>query len=151
MQSRLSKNPNLLYLLWLGKNLKVYTAQDQHFTIQILKLWMNWENLCPNSIFTVENKIRNSHRKGWSHFKLNINDWDISFPKILRIYQWIGKKIFHWGKWNEPLANSVHTTNYLVKRLWRCLFLADVYKLVNVSEWTLETKVHVSVVTCVHH
>ena len=151
MQSRLSKNPNLLYLLWLGKNLKVYTAQDQHFTIQILKLWMNWENLCPNSIFTVENKIRNSHRKGWSHFKLNINDWDISFPKILRIYQWIGKKIFHWGKWNEPLANSVHTTNYLVKRLWRCLFLAYVYKLVNVSEWTLETKVHVSVVTCVHH
>ena len=151
MQSRLSKNPNLLYLLWLGKNLKVYTAQDQHFTIQILKLWMNWENLCPNSIFTVENKMGNSHRKGWSHFKLNINDWDLSFPKILRTYQWIGKKIFHWGKWNEPLANSVHTTNYLVKRLWRCLFLADVYKLVNVSEWTLETKVHVSVVTCVHH
>ena len=151
MQSRLSKNPNLPSLLWIGKNLKVYTAQDQHFTIQILKLWMNSENLCPNSIFTVENKIRNSQRKGWSHFKLNINDWDISFPKILRIYQWIGKKIFHWGKWNEPLANSVHTTNYLVKRLWRCLFLAYVYKLVNVSEWTLETKVHVSVVTCVHH
>ena len=151
MQSRLSKNPNLPSRLWIWKILKVYTAQDQHFTIQILKLWMNWEKLCPNSIFTVENNIGNSHRKRWSHFKLNINDWNISLRKILRIYQWIEKNIFHWGKWNEPLANSVHTTNYLVKRLWRCLFLADVYKLVNVSEWTLETKVHVSVVTCVHH
>ena len=24
--------------------------------------------------FTVENKMENSHRKGWSHFKLNIDD-----------------------------------------------------------------------------
>ena len=32
----------------------------------------------------------------------------IPFSKILIIYQWNGKKIFHWGKWNEPSGNSVH-------------------------------------------
>ena len=69
----------------------------------MLNLWMSWENLCPNLTFTVENKMGNSHKRGWSHFRLNINDWDIPFPKILRIYQWIGKNIFHWGKWNEPI------------------------------------------------
>ena len=40
---------------------------------------------------------------GRPHFKLNINDWDIPSPKILRIYQWIWKTTFHWGKWNEPI------------------------------------------------
>ena len=43
----------------------------------------------------------NSYKRRWSHFKLNINDWDIPFPNILRIYWWIGKNIFHWGKLNE--------------------------------------------------
>ena len=27
-----------------------------------------------NLRFIVENKMRNSHKKGWSHFELNIND-----------------------------------------------------------------------------
>ena len=97
MQSRLFKSPNFPSLLWIGKNLEIYTAPDQHFKIQMLNLWMSWET------FTVENKMGNSHKRGWSHFKLNINDWDIPFPKSLRIYQWIGKNIFHWGKWNEPI------------------------------------------------
>ena len=94
MQSRLSKNPNFPSLLWIGKNLEIYTAPDQHFKIQMLNLWMSWENLCPNLSFTIENKIGNAHKRGWSHFKLNINDWDVPFPKIVRIYQWIGKNIF---------------------------------------------------------
>ena len=80
-----------------------YTAPGQHFKIPMLNLWMSWAILCPNLSFTVENKMENSHKRGWSHFKLKINDWDIPFPKILRIYQWIGKNIFHWGKWNEPI------------------------------------------------
>ena len=50
-------------------------------------------------------------KKGWSHFKLNIIDWDIPFPKLLRIYQWIGEYIFHWGKRNEPIGNSLHAQN----------------------------------------
>ena len=99
MQYRLFKNSTL----WIGKNLEKYTAPDQHFKIPILSIWMSWENLCSNLSFTVENKMENSHKRGWSHFKLKINDWDISFPKILRICQWIGKNIFHWGKWNEPI------------------------------------------------
>ena len=50
MQSRLFKNPNFPSLLWIGKNLEIYTAPDQHFKIQMLNLWMSWENLCPNLI-----------------------------------------------------------------------------------------------------
>ena len=52
------------------------TAQDQNFKIQILNPWMNWETFCLNLSFTVENKMENSHKNIWSHFKLNINDWD---------------------------------------------------------------------------
>ena len=48
---------------------------------------MIWEKLCPNLSFIAENKTGNLHKKGWSHFKLNTNDWDIPFPKLLRIYQ----------------------------------------------------------------
>ena len=114
VQFRLFKNPNFASLLWIGD--------------QILNLWMNWEKLCPLFSFTVENKMENSHRKGWSHLKPNIDDWDIPFPKILRSYQWIGKNIFCWGKWNEPTVNSACTTKYLAKRSWRYLFLAYVDK-----------------------
>ena len=35
----------------------------------------------------VENKMDNSHRKGWSHFKLNTDDSDIPFLKVLGIYE----------------------------------------------------------------
>ena len=35
-------------------------------------------------------------KRGWSHFKIGINDGDIPFSKILRIYQSIGKN--HWRK-----------------------------------------------------
>ena len=80
-----------------------YTAPDQHFKIPRLNLWISWENLCPNLSFTVENKMENSHKRGWSHFRLKINDWDIPFPKILRVCQWIEKNCFHWGEWNEPI------------------------------------------------
>ena len=78
--------------------------------------------------FTVENKMENSHKKRWSHFKLNIDDWDIPFPKVLRIYKWVGKNIFHWGKWNELIANSARATKYLAKRPWRYFFLTYVFK-----------------------
>ena len=98
MKSRLFKNTNFPFLLWIGKNLDIYTVPHQHFKIQILNLWMSWENLCVSSNFTVENKMGDSHKRRWSHFKLNIDGGDIPFLKILRIYQWIGKNIFHWGR-----------------------------------------------------
>ena len=101
MQSRLFKNSNFPSLLWVGKNLEIYAAPDQHFKVPMLNLWMSWKNLCPNLSFTIENKMENSHKKWWSHFKLKIND--IPFPDILRICQWIGKYISHWGKWNGPI------------------------------------------------
>ena len=99
IQSRVFKNPNFPSLSWIIKNLEIYTAPDQDFKIQMLNLWMSWENLCPNLGFTVESKMGNSHKRRWSHFI-----WDIPFPKMLRIYQLIGKNIFHWGKWNNPLS-----------------------------------------------
>ena len=68
-----------------------------------LNLWMRWENLCPNLSFTVENKMENLHKRGWPHFRLKINDWDIPFPNILRVCQRIMKNIFHLGKWNEAI------------------------------------------------
>ena len=85
MQSRVSKNSNFPSLLWIGKNLEISTAPDQHLKIQMLNLWMSWENLCPNLSFAVEKKMGNSHKRGGSHFKLNIFDWDIPFPKSIRI------------------------------------------------------------------
>ena len=59
----------------------------QTFKFQSLNLWINWEKLRPNLSFTVENKKENPHKKGLPHFKLNINDSDNLFPKILRICQ----------------------------------------------------------------
>ena len=60
---------------------------------------MNWEKLCPNLNFNVvENKMGNSHKKGWSHFET-----------------YVGKNIFHWGKWNESNGNSAYTTKCLTK------------------------------------
>ena len=79
------KNPNFPSLLWIGKNLEVCT--DKHFKIQSLNVCINWEMLCSNLSLTVENKMENSHKKRQSRFKLNINDWDILFPKVFGICQ----------------------------------------------------------------
>ena len=97
MQSRLFKYSNFLSLLWIGKNLEIYTVPDQHFKIPMLNLLLSWENLCLDLSFAVENKMENSYKRGWQHFKPKITDWEIPFPKIWRIYKWIGKNIFHWG------------------------------------------------------
>ena len=69
-------------------------------------------------------------KKWWSHFKLNLNDWDIPFPKMFRSYQWIQKNIFHWKKWKEPVWSSPHSTE--------CS--AYVCKSIAFSEWTQETQ-----------
>ena len=50
------------------KNLEAYTAQDQHFKIQILNLRMNWEGICPNLSFTLENKMGNLHKERMARF-----------------------------------------------------------------------------------
>ena len=59
---------------WEKLGNKIYRAPDQRFKIQMLNLWRNWENLCPDLSFTVENEMGDSHKRGWSHFKLNRND-----------------------------------------------------------------------------
>ena len=94
-----SNIPIFHLFLWIGENLEVCTAQDQHFKMHILNLWMNWEKLCPNESFSVKNKIGNSLKKDVHILNLTSN-WDILFPKSLRIYHWIWKNIFYLGKWN---------------------------------------------------
>ena len=42
--------------------------------VEFMDVWMSWENLCPNLTVTVANKMGNLYKRGWSHFKLNIND-----------------------------------------------------------------------------
>ena len=98
-----SKIPISHLLYELGKTWK-YTQPKTNMSKS--KCWIyGWvgKTYVGNLSFTVENKMGNSHKRGWSYFKLNINGWDIPFPKNLRIYQWIGKNIFHWEKWNEPI------------------------------------------------
>ena len=70
------------------------------------KFWIyGWmEKLCLTFSFTVENKLENSHKKGWPYFKLNIDDWDIPFLKILRLYLWIGKKFLIGENEMNPLG-----------------------------------------------
>ena len=76
VEPRPFKNPNFPSLLWIGNNLVVCKAQDQRLKIQILNLWMNWENLYPNLSFTsLKTKWEIHIKKGWSPF--NRNDWDI--------------------------------------------------------------------------
>ena len=45
-------------------------TNDQHFRIQILNLWMNWEKLFPNLSFPVENEMGNLHKKWMVTLKL---------------------------------------------------------------------------------
>ena len=88
--SELGKCGNAISL-WIEKNSPRLTFQNPN-----VEFMDELGNLRPNLTFTVENKMGNSHKRGWSYFKLNINDWYIPFPKILRIYHWIGKNIFHY-------------------------------------------------------
>ena len=100
----------------LGKTWKYTQPKNQHFKIQILNLWMNCEN-----------KMGNSHKKRWSRFKLNINDWDIPFLKTLRIYQWIGN--FQFGKTEKTNWEFCQYHRMFVqKKPWTYIFLAYVYK-----------------------
>ena len=71
------------------KKKKKSKSQDQHFEIHVLNLWMNWKNyvLIYASLLKIRWEIQ--IKKDSLIFKLNINDWDILFTKILRIYHWI--------------------------------------------------------------
>ena len=84
----------------IGKN----TAPDQHFKIQMLNLWMSWENLCPNLSFTLL-KIRwGIYIKEDGHISNLTQMIEISYSlKFREFINELGKTIFHWGKWNEPI------------------------------------------------
>ena len=70
MRYRLFKNEQFptSFMNWekLGNKHSLY----QYFKMQMLNLWMSLKNLS----FTVEKEMGNSQKRGWSHFKLNIND-----------------------------------------------------------------------------
>ena len=68
-------------------------------------VWVNWEKLCPNLSFTVENKMGNLHNSGHilyfsSDFKNLSMNWD--------------EYVFHREKWNfESTGNSAYTAEIL--------------------------------------
>ena len=67
-----------------------------------------------NLSFPVENKMV-IVKKGWSHFEPSINNWDIPFPKCVRINQWIGKKFSSEENGMSPLEILPIPQNVLPK------------------------------------
>ena len=90
VQPRLFKNPNLP-LLWIGKILEVWTAQDQYFKIQILAslLKIRW------AIYI---------KKDGHILNFNINDWDIQFAKSLKFFNELGKTFSIGSNGMNPLG-----------------------------------------------
>ena len=78
--------------------------------------------------------MENSHTRGWSHFKLNINDWDTPFPKGFLEF------INELGNTCSIGENGIKTLGILPVPQniwsWRYLFLAYVYK----CEWAQRLK-----------
>ena len=56
---------------------------------------MNWE-----FSLNIENEMGNSRKEGSSHFNLNMNDWDIQFPKVPND---LGKTLSIEGNGMKPL------------------------------------------------
>ena len=80
---------------------------------------MNLEKLCPILSFTVENK------EVWSHFKLNINDWDsLNFKNLSKSW----KKYFPLDKTEWVHWKSCPYHKIFGERPWTYLFLAYVNK-----------------------
>ena len=92
---------------------------DKYDSFHNVSSWWVWGHAAqPQEKFAIHTLIY-----VWKQY-FHINDWYIPFPKVLRIYQWIGKNIFHWRKWNEPIVNSAYPAECLTKRSWRDIFLA---------------------------
>ena len=70
MRYRLFKNAQFPTSFMNWENLGNKHSLYQYFKMQMLNLWMSWKNLS----FIVEKKMGNSHKRGWSYFKVNIND-----------------------------------------------------------------------------
>ena len=133
MQSRLFKNPNFPSLLWIGKNEEIYAPPDQHFKIQMLNLWMSWENLCPNLSFTVENKMENSHKRRWSHFKLNLFILHVGCLWILlneNLSREKREKNYFFCKLNIKDGNVFYTDIYTITtiKIFTCSYIKKVLK-----------------------
>ena len=77
-----------------------------------------------------------SHKRGWSHLKLNINDWVIPFPKILRIYQWIGFNEFE----NVHSKLQIFDMHYLVHPC--SFYLEEAYGFLN-KNWLFFWKLNI--------
>ena len=100
---------------------------------------MNWKVLSPNLSFTVENKMEDSRKKVLPHFKLNINDWDIQFPKILGIYQWtLGKTIGENRKSPCEFYSYHRMFGQKALKIYICSLCISIY---TISEWFQETQV----------
>ena len=85
--------------------------------------------------------MENSHRKGCPNFKLKVDDWDIPFPEVLRIYEWIGKSISIGENGINPSGSLPVPQNIGLKGTDDISFLPMYKSIYIISEWTPETKV----------
>ena len=73
--------------------------------IQILNLWMNWEKLCTNLCFTIENKIGTLHKIRL--FKFNIMNEIIHYLRYKSLSYNCEKSVIHLEKMNFEHILSV--------------------------------------------
>ena len=78
-------------------------------------------------------------KKGWSHFKLNINDCDILFHKILKFFSMNSEKHFSFGKmeWTHWEFGPYH---WIFDEKALRIFIS-ILCIHSISEWTQKTKV----------
>ena len=86
-------------------------------------------DILPIGLFNGQNPLSLTKVICHQSLKLNINNWDIPFPKSFKKLSMNWEKHFSLlGKWNKPIGNSAHTTKCLVKRPWDYIYLAYVNK-----------------------
>ena len=92
---------------------------------------MNWE-----FSLNIENEMGNSRKEGSSHFKLNMNDWDIQFPKVpndlgkhfpLRVMEWSHWKFFQYHNCFSFSQDFVYTTHSFLRTLLITIILYERY------------------------
>ena len=105
-----------------GKSLCEFESKglDQHSNIAIVNLWIDWENLCPNLSYTVENKASNSHKKKLITFHTSWMKYSIlqNF-KNLSMNCW-GNMFSIWKKWTfETIAVTASFVNGFAETVFR--------------------------------
>ena len=88
--------------------------------------FMNLELKKSGIIHSPRPTFRNPNFKCMDELRKAMSEFKIFFPKMLRIYHWIGKSIFHWGKRLEPITNSTHTIEFFGQKALK-IYISSLY------------------------